>query len=207
MRVLRLGIGDFIGITNGNGLHWEARIIETAEVCTLEILSTNEQPKDPDLHMAVGILQSSDRMEWMVEKLTELGATRISFLALQRCERKKINTERLQRASVAALKQSGRARLPEITGPLSFGKYLQHDLAGLRLVGYLPAKNSPHLLSVVSYAQPVSMLIGPEGDLTGEEFQTALDNGFQPISLGSHVLRTETAAVAACCLMRLGTKP
>ena len=207
MRVLRLRPGDNICITNGNGSLWEARIAETGNTCSLEVYSYSLVPEEPEIHLAVGILQSSDRMEWMVEKLTELGATRISLLSLQRCERKKVNTDRLRTVAIAALKQSGRARLPEISGPVGFDQYLQSNLPDLRFAGYLPAEDAPDLSSCVSTPAPCTILIGPEGDLTPEEYRTAADQGFQAVRLGASVLRTETAAMAACCLLRLGIRP
>lgn len=160
---------------------------------------------EPEIHLAVGILQSSDRMEWMVEKLTELGVSRISFVALKRCERKKINSERLKLVSVAALKQSGRSWLPHIDGPLDLEDFLKDDLPALRLVGYMPEKDAHTVSSITESPAPAVVFIGPEGDLTPEEFDLISKNGFQPVRLGHHVLRTETAAIAACCLLQLGT--
>ncbi len=147
-------------------------------------------------------MKNSDRMEWMVEKLTETGITSLTFLLTSNVERKTINLERLHKAAISAIKQSGRLWIPELHGPVKFSDLITKPFGG-RHIASAGHKDTPRLIDRISIPGDHLVLIGPEGDFTIAEFNLALENGFHPVSLGGATLRTETAAFHACVAMNL----
>jgi 16S rRNA (uracil1498-N3)-methyltransferase len=166
--------------------------------------------------MAIGITKQTDRLEWFVEKATEIGVREITLLITNHTGRHKVNVERLNKIAIAALKQSGNVYLPVISLPSRFENFIsKSDLSfRSRLVGReISSANSLKLIctatqeteikNVIGQHKKVIALIGPEGDFTKDELQLAFDNGYQPVSLGPHRLRTETAALTAACALAL----
>lgn len=147
-------------------------------------------------------MKNSDRMEWMVEKLTETGITSLTFLLTSNVERKTINLERLHKAAISAIKQSGRLWIPELHGPVKFSDLITKPFGG-RHIASAGHKETPRLIDRISTPGDHLVLIGPEGDFSTAEFNLALVNGFHPVSLGGATLRTETAAFHACVAMNL----
>lgn len=198
MRVKRLKFGDVIGITDGKGNIFKGSFMSFENKrCVLEDISVSyTNPKKPEIQIAFGILKNSDRMEWMVEKLTELGTGSIQPLITQRVERKKINLERLAKKAISAIKQSHNPWLPEILSPIPLKEYLKSK-----------KNNNPKYIAHINEANPnlssndfheaISILIGPEGGFEKTEVDQAMESGFMPFTLGPHILRTETAALAA----------
>lgn len=171
--------------------------------CRLSVTNITHSERQPEgIHIAVGILKNSDRMEWLVEKVTEIGATSISFLRSEHIERDTINRERLQRSAVSAIKQSGRLWIPEILGPLNFNESLTHT-APNRFIASANHKEAGRLIDLAPATGDVLVLIGPEGDFSTSEFNLAVDKGFLPVSLGLATLRTETAAMVAVAAMNM----
>jgi 16S rRNA (uracil1498-N3)-methyltransferase len=154
-----------------------------------------------DIVLAIAPTKNLDRIEWVVEKATEMGIDRIVPLLCCNSERKVLKTERLHKIAVAAMKQSLKATLPVIDELTPFGRFITQPFEGNRFIAYcdpmLPRSERqlfarqyvPHAHSLV--------LIGPEGDFSPEEVQQALAAGFIPVSLGESRLRTETAAIMA----------
>jgi len=202
LNVLRHTTGDLIRLTNGNGEHFTCRIAAIGKgTCELIIHETILVPRNPSgLHIAIGILKASDRMEWMTEKLTECGITSLSLFHAANSERKTVNTERLSRSAISALKQSGRAWLPELTGPLRFQDILKSTVPN-RFIASTRHKEALPLLKAAAGKTENLILIGPEGDFTEEEVRMATEAGFQPVSLGESTLRSETAALYACIVL------
>lgn len=192
IRTLRYKTGDEIAFTDGMGHYFTGRISTLGKNSfEAEILSRHSNEPKPELTLIAGIIKSSDRMEWMVEKCTELGARAVYFVKTRNSERAAVNIPKLQKTATAALKQCHRSWLPEIQ-TIAWNDLM--GLAGRRFIAAIPESGElrPLHLPVGTY----SVLVGPEGDFTPEELDDAIRHGFEPVTLGSAVLRSETAVVA-----------
>jgi len=201
---LRLKTGDFIWITDGKGTLAKATLTNILkESCTAEIIERNfyDISKKRKLHLAVAPTKNPDRMEWMVEKAVEIGVDKISFIICDRSERKHLDLNRLQRVAVSALKQSKGIWLPELK-IISLFQFL-NDYKAInadKFIAYCNDKETVIKIANIKIQQNDAIfLIGPEGDFTPQEILFAKENGFQQISLGEKILRTETAALFATC--------
>lgn len=205
VRVLRLGEGDPVQLVDGRGGLYEAVIREpNPKRVVLSVLSVEEnyQPLPYRLHLAVAPTKNMDRFEWFLEKATEIGIHEITPLICARSERREVKLERLSKVAVSAMKQSLKAFLPVIHGPVRFSDFLeQAEVAGKRserLIAHCEPGDKQYLCTAVQPGVDVIVLIGPEGDFAPEEIALAEGKGFASLSLGQSRLRTETAAVAAC---------
>jgi 16S rRNA (uracil1498-N3)-methyltransferase len=141
-----------------------------------------------------------ERIEWFVEKATEIGITEISFISGKNSERVKMKPERIERKVISALKQSKRRFLPKINPLISVSEFITKYPNGL-IAHCEDGEKSTILESFVKTNCPI--LIGPEGDFTIDEIDLALQNGYKTITLGENRLRTETAALYACVAAQL----
>ncbi len=202
VRVLRMKEGDIIDIIDGKGYRYTCRIIDAhpkrAHVEIIDRISTPLTWRN-NIIIAVAPTKHIDRMEWMVEKLTEIGVNQIIPLLCQHSERKEIKVERLEKIAISAMKQSLKATLPTIRPITSFKEIIQNLNTEQKYIAYCDTSIPRKLLSneYVAHKDTI-ILIGPEGDFSIEEIQLALNNNYQPISLGDNRLRTETAAIVAC---------
>ncbi|MDE5869984.1 MAG: RNA methyltransferase, partial [Muribaculaceae bacterium] len=148
--------------------------------------------------LAVAPTKNIDRIEWMLEKVVEIGVDEIVLLNCEHSERKKINEERLQKIIVSAMKQSLKATLPVFCGLLSFKDFISQKGEGLRYMGYCDEKTErKEFAKEYPGNKDVTILIGPEGDFSPKEVSEALEAGFIPVTFGESRLRTETAALFA----------
>lgn len=198
VNVLRLKKGDQIMILNGKGTVTIATLTEmNAKGCGYDIDKQEEVPSRPfRLHIAFGVLKQSDRMEWMIEKATEIGVDELTPLICERSERKKVNTGRLEKTAISAIKQSKQPYLPVINPAQKMDEFL-----GGHIPGYIAHCNDGLRKPLREFDQSlnsVTILIGPEGDFSPAEVESALSAGWQPVSLGESRLRAETAAIVAC---------
>jgi 16S rRNA (uracil1498-N3)-methyltransferase len=206
LKVMRLGLNDTIHVTDGEGNLYESRITHIGRgQATAEILkSTKPQPeKDCSLHIAISPTKNIDRFEWFLEKATEIGVSEISPLICHRSERVKINTERLQRILVSAIKQSLRTIIPRLNSPVSFNEFIKRNITGQGCIASCMQSDIKELQYVYTTGSDLVVLIGPEGDFTGEEIAKALEVGFKAVSLGESRLRTETAGVYISALFNI----
>lgn len=209
VRVLRLCNGEEIQVTDGKGNFYRCRITEThPKHCAVEILEVLPQKADHSkMSVAIAPTKNMDRMEWLTEKLTEIGVDEIFFLNCRYSERKVIKTDRLTKIAISAMKQSLRATLPTIAEIEDFKRFVQKDFDGQKFIChcYPEAEAGKRFLLKNCYQdeQPSLVLIGPEGDFSLEEVKLAQSLHFTPISLGEMRLRTETAALAAGLTMQL----
>lgn len=205
LRVLRKEVGDTIQLTDGKGFFYEALITgSTGKHCSVEILSSTviEKPWKGHLHLALAPTKNMDRMEWLVEKATEIGVDEISFLHTRYSERKVIKTERIEKIVLSAMKQSLKAELPVVHEMVDFHRFLQTHTATQRFIAHcqdLPKKN----LVQIPTADSSILLIGPEGDFSTEEIERALSLGYEGVSLSDSRLRTETAALVGLHTLHL----
>jgi 16S rRNA (uracil1498-N3)-methyltransferase len=199
VRVLRLTTNDAVTLVNGRGGVYEAEV-ETADAkrCRLRILQEQQIPRRPyQVHVAVAPTKNLDRMEWLVEKATEIGVDRLTFLRCARSERRELKLERLQKIAVSALKQSGQAWLPELDELTDFAAFLPTVSGETTFIAHLEEGERTPLAYVAAEANTCCILIGPEGDFTPQEIEAAFARGIRPVTLGASRLRTETAALAA----------
>ena len=205
IKSLRLKEGAHIWITDGQGTLAKATLTNILkDRCLMEIIERTYYDKftQKQLHLAVAPTKNPDRMEWLVEKAVEIGVSQISFIICERSERKNVDINRLNRIAIAALKQSKGTWLPELR-TLSFSQFMNDNCAIIadKFMAYCDEKAEVVEFSHIQYQQKDAVfLIGPEGDFTPSEVSIAKENGFQLISLGEKILRTETAALfVACC--------
>lgn len=200
VRVLRLRAGDSLQIVDGRGGRFTARLVDPhPKHAMVEIVGREEVvlPWTNRITVAVAPTKNMDRMEWLVEKLTEIGINRFIPVRCQHSERKEIKQERLEKIAVSAMKQSLKAVLPEIWPMTPVREVLEMDVAQ-RFIAYCDP-SIPRRLLAREYRPGLDalFLIGPEGDFSPEEIRSALERGFTPVSLGDNRLRTETAALVA----------
>ncbi|HVD97149.1 MAG TPA: 16S rRNA (uracil(1498)-N(3))-methyltransferase [Cytophagaceae bacterium] len=200
-KVLRLKEGDHISLLDGKGHRYEAELIKAnAKKCSFKILETFEEQKKRSysLHLAVAPTKNIDRIEWFVEKAVEIGIDEISFLQCEHSERKNINTERIEKIAVSALKQSMNLYLPVIHELVPYKKFISEKRDEHCFIAHLEEGDRKVFKQEIIDKERILILIGPEGDFSKEEIQLALAHGYIPVTLGESRLRTETAALAAC---------
>lgn len=213
VRVLRLNMGDEIVLCDGQGNFFKATITEISNHrCCYSILE--QQPQKPEwkgqIHLALAPTKNMDRMEWFIEKATEIGFDCCSFLNCKFSERTTIKTERLEKIVVSAIKQSHKAYKPELEEIQQFSHFIQRtDLPEQRYIAHcyeiedVGGTEKPFLNDILQNNQPAVVLVGPEGDFSIDEVKLAQTQGFRSVSLGTSRLRTETAALVAVHLMRV----
>ena len=204
IQALRYKVGDQITITNGCGSHYLATLVTIEKrSCTAQIdQEIKIELPAPELHVGIGITKQSDRWEWMVEKLTELGVHSITPILTHRTEKTKVNSERLLKVMVAALKQSAGANLPILKEPIKWKQLVASLDQTDFLIAHNEGTNIPSIASYLPLQKNTLLLIGPEGGFTSEEVKEAQDLGAKTILLGTLRLRVETAAIAAVAAIR-----
>jgi 16S rRNA (uracil1498-N3)-methyltransferase len=201
-RVLRLKIGDRIELLDGLGGIYQATIIDDhPKRCKLEILSfeLSEQP-DYQIHLAITPTKNLDRIEWLVEKVTEIGVTELTFIIGEHSERKEIKLDRIEKILIAAMKQSKRSYLPILNPVLTVKEFLNNYQYGA--MAHCVAGEKKQLSQVIQ-SKNYPILIGPEGDFSKNEIALASEKEFDFINLGMNRLRTETAGLYACVQAKL----
>ena len=199
VRVLRLAAGDAATLVNGRGGVYQAEVTDAhPKRCQLRVTADMQVPRRPYfVHVAVAPTKSLDRMEWLVEKATEVGVDQLSFLRCARSERRELKLDRLEKIAVSALKQSGQAWLPQLAALTDFADFLPTLDPATTFIAHLADDERTELARVASAAPTCCVLIGPEGDFTPEEIAATRQLGIRPVALGHSRLRTETAALAA----------
>ncbi len=202
VKVLRLKTGDSIQIVDGKGGFFNARITTPHHKhCAFEITETlvDASKRNYKLHIAIAPTKNIDRLEWFIEKATEIGIDEITPVFCQNSERKVVKEERLEKIIVSAAKQSLKAKFPTLNPPCSFNELIRTYNAEQQFIAHCYTGKKSLLKSEIKHGKSVLILIGPEGGFSPEEVNTAIKNGYQPVSLGDSRLRTETAGVVACC--------
>ena len=215
VQVLRLQPGAVIELFSGAGGQWQAQILEMGRshvhVRVLEHTALERELHRP-VHLLAGIT-ANERMDWLVEKATELGAASLTPLLAERSvlklkgERADKKREHWQAVAVAACEQCGRNQVPVMHPALTLAQWLQahpveHDAPGTqRAVLSLAPGCQPLAQVLAKEAGPVVVLSGPEGGLSPAEEALALQAGFAPVTLGTRILRAETAPLAALALL------
>lgn len=206
-KVLRMQAGRELILFNGTGGEFAAIIQEVSKKNVTVVIAehlTDNRESPLQLELAIGISRG-ERFEWVLQKATELGVTRITPLITERTEvkvggdRQEKLVDRWQQIVISACEQCQRNLLPELSAPLQISDWLTTVNSDLRFVLHhrdsktLPAEQEP---------QSVTLLIGPEGGLSESEIAQAQAKNFNALTLGPRVLRTETAPVAAISLVQ-----
>jgi len=200
LKVLRLSKDDIIYLVDGKGGFYKAKIIDISKTkCSVKVINIIKEycKSNYYLHIAIAPTKNIDRLEWFIEKSTEIGINEITPIICKRSERKKINIERLGKIMVSAIKQSGKAYLPVINPIIEFEQILSNN-SFYKFIATCKADKLKNLKSLYTKGKNPLVLIGPEGDFTPEEIEIAKQNKFKEVSLGPGILRTETAGIAAC---------
>lgn len=200
VRVLRHVEGDEIEVVDGEGTWYHCRITAAhPKHCGVEIISQRPDPHWPyRVEIGIGPTKNLDRMEWWLEKATEMGLDRFVPLRCRFSERKELKTERMRKIAVSAMKQSLKATLPEICEMTDIRRFVEEPFEGQKFIAHCMEDQPRQLLAqLIGKGQNVRILIGPEGDFSPEEVKMALSNGYLPVSLGDQRLRTETAALSS----------
>lgn len=203
-RVLRMCAGDALQLFDGSGLEFRGIIVEAGKKSvTVELEQGQPGRPDSPLHVHLGqVLSRGERMDWAIQKATELGVAEITPLFSERCE-VRLNDERAQKrlehwrqVAISACEQCGRSSVPQIHPPVAVSQWQDTVEADLKLVLH------PGVEPLASHAHPqrLAILVGPEGGLSEAEVASAQAAGFHAACFGPRVLRTETAPVVALSL-------
>ena len=201
IRVLRLQLHDEVILVDGTGGKYTAQITDANPKKTILQITHSQLEfgkRNHYLHIAVAPTKNIERLEWFLEKATELGIDAITPIICDRSERKEVKTERLNKIITSAVKQSIKAYHPLVHEAISFKQFMQQGLAGNGFIAHCMEGEKPLLAQLVKPLGHYIILIGPEGDFTPQELALAQAAGYTGISLGEARLRTETAALAAC---------
>lgn len=201
-RVLRKQEGDFITVIDGVGGSHECVISSISKkVVEFEVKSSIQYERGSGyIELVVAPTKNISRIEWLLEKATEIGVDSICFIQCNHSERKVVKLERLTKILVSAMKQSGNLYLPTLKDLNSFKSVLSEPFDGSRLYG--SCDSSEKRLMDFKGLDQVQFWIGPEGDFSTEEVDFLKSEGVKPVSLSQSRLRTETAALVAVCQLR-----
>jgi 16S rRNA (uracil1498-N3)-methyltransferase len=206
VRVMRLKNGHKVYLTDGKGNKYESVMVnDTLGNVELKVLRCENMrlAGQSGLCLAVAPTKNPDRMEWLIEKATEIGLQRLVLMNCEHSERSRINVDRLNRIAVAAMKQSLRYQLPVIDEFVSFKDVVSMPFEGCKFLAWCETSSDEQFFDSLPIGLDCLVLIGPEGDFSLDEVNLAKDHGFVPISLGTTRLRTETAAMVAAVMFNL----
>jgi 16S rRNA (uracil1498-N3)-methyltransferase len=209
-RVLRLRVGAAVTLFNGQGGEYSASIDKAhggSVTVAVGESHTIERESPLSVTLAQGVSRG-ERMDLVVQKATELGVSRLVPLLTERSI-VQLDAQHAQRKlshwraiAAGACEQCGRNRLPEIAQPIALADFLRAAKSGASRGLLLAPEATQRIGGTLKSATAVSVLVGPEGGLSGEEQQAAIAAGFTPVRLGPRVLRTETAAIAALAVLQ-----
>ena len=207
VQVLRKRPGDPIQVVDGQGNLYQTAIDELEKKrCILTIKERVPDFGKPPFRLGIAIAPTKNiaRLEWFLEKTTEIGITDIYPILCDRSERKQIRADRLEKILVAAMKQSVKAFLPTLHPLQKFAAFLPETAHWAQtLVAHCEEGEKVGIPDIYQAGSDVLILIGPEGDFSPTEVASVLEHEGSAIHLGPHRLRTETAGVVACHTVQL----
>ena len=200
-KVLRGKIGQEILVTDGLGRLAKGKVSlinsKTIEV-DLDEIQENFEERPYKIHIAIAPTKNMERIEFFLEKSTEIGIDEITFLKTFHSERKNVNLERCQKIVQSAVKQSLKAYIPKINDLGKFSDFIKSEHSENKIIAHCDSNfERTDFQKFIQSKKNYLILIGPEGDFSKEEIQLAETNGFTGVSLGNQRLRTETAALNA----------
>jgi 16S rRNA (uracil1498-N3)-methyltransferase len=207
-KVLRMDDGDGVILFDGRGGEWFGRLHRVGKTMTVALETFDDTDREPPIQITlVQGLPAADKMDWIMQKSVELGVAAIRPVACRRSvirlsgERMERRVAHWQAVAIAACEQCRRNRVPEVAPLVDLPQFLGGNAGdnGLRLI--LAPEAGQRLAELPKPTGPVTILIGPEGGFEEGELLAAASAGFQAVSLGPRVLRTETAGIAAIAAM------
>jgi 16S rRNA (uracil1498-N3)-methyltransferase len=205
-QVLRMKPDEELLLTDGKGSRAKAIITnDHRKKCEVTIVSTEkESALVPKITIAISLIKNASRFEWFLEKATEIGVNEIIPLLCERTEKEKFRNDRLQNILISAMLQSQQSRLPALQPPTHFQEVIKHSTQLNKFIAHcLPGSRTSLSGAAGEKSESSIILIGPEGDFTEHEIETALHQNFKPVALGNTRLRTETAGIVAATLLRM----
>ncbi len=210
IRVLRKVQGDKVHFTNGKGFLFTCFIIDpNPKKALLHISERAFSPEEPYyIHLAISPTKNTERIEWMVEKITEIGVHEITFMQADNSERSNLKLERIEKKIISACKQSIKTWVPKLNPirPLEDLVWDKSFNVFQRFIAHVDEGNDQHLFDLAQSNNSYLVLVGPEGDFARKELALAFKHGFKSCSLGKSRLRTETAGVVAVHSLQLINK-
>ncbi len=200
VKVLRTQEGEMVTVTDGKGSFYHCELVEAhPKQCIVAIRHQTEATVNRSftLHVAFAPTKQMDRNEWFLEKGTEIGIDRFTPLLCRYSERKEIKVGRLQKIVVSAMKQSMQAHLPEVETMVPFEALVNRPFQGRKFIAHCHDLPKEGLAQTYRKGENALILIGPEGDFSEEEVVQAIEQGFEPVSIGETRLRSETAALVS----------
>lgn len=201
IKVLRLQQGSSVQLVDGKGGFYEAVIVDPHPKRTsLKVLNIQKEygKRNHRLHIAIAPTKNIERMEWFLEKATEIGIDEITPIFCERSERRELKTDRLNKVITSAVKQSLKAYHPVLNAPAKFKDFIRQADYPQQFIAHCINDEKFALKERIEPNSNYLVMIGPEGDFSPAEVQEAKAAKFLPISLGTSRLRTETAALEAC---------
>ncbi len=202
VQVLRMKNGDSLQITDGEGKLLEALIVsDHKKYCEVQISSFSIVTKPlKEICLGISLLKNASRLEWLFEKITELGICVIIPMKCNRTEKQQFRYDRMKNILISAMLQSKQAWLPILKEPCDFMDIVNNKQYKNKLIAHCEVAEKT-MLSKIIFDNQVQILIGPEGDFTPSEIEYAIQNGYKEVSLGVNRLRTETAGIVATTLL------
>jgi 16S rRNA (uracil1498-N3)-methyltransferase len=197
LRVRRAQPDDVVAVRDGAGLVGSGRLVRSGREWRVTVETVSRRPRPADLVLAVGA-GDRERFTWLVEKAVELGVTAV--IPLETARTRGVATglraqhiPKLRRQALEALKQCGSAWVCSVEEPVALETFLRRPISGSGWLTSGDGEPPPASLS----GGPITALVGPEGGLEDDERRAVIAVGYQPVALGPHTLRFETAAIAA----------
>ena len=207
VQVLRMQVGEQIQLTDGKGKKITAEITnDNRKKCIVRIVETTNNKQQTNIAIAISLIKNTTRLEWFLEKATEIGVTNIIPLICERTEKQNFRHDRMNAILISAMLQSQQCWLPVLHEAIRFGDLMmrQFDNSSRFIAHCEDDENKILLHQQITKSSNQLICIGPEGDFTAGEIEMAIRQNFIPVSLGNNRLRTETAGVVAAVL--LGSK-
>ena len=202
VQVLRMKPAESLQLTDGKGSIITVEIIDDhKKKCTVKVVEIKFiEKKEQQVCIAISLIKTTSRLEWFLEKATEIGVTELIPLICNRTEKQHFRYDRMRQILISAMMQSKQAWLPILHTPVSFEKTISSHDYSTNLIAHCLEEDKISI-SEYRHTPSVKILIGPEGDFTKEEIATAINANFKPVALGNTRLRAETAGVVAATVL------
>jgi 16S rRNA (uracil1498-N3)-methyltransferase len=204
VQVLRMQNGKQIKLTDGFGNIFLSEITDAhKKKCTVKIIEkTKHESPANKVCIAVSPVKNNSRLEWFLEKATEIGVSEIVLLMCERTEKQNIRLDRMKGILISAMLQSQQAWLPILEEPKKYIEFIKSVQSSNKFIAHCEENKKTSLKEItIKQSSNTTILIGPEGDFTPQEIALAVENNFTPVALGDTRLRTETAALVAATLL------
>ena len=196
--VLRNKINDIIHVTDGKGNLYDCKILSIVDKnIKLEILRAKNTSLNKKVKLAISFPKNRNRIEWMLEKITEIGVCEIYPIICTNSERNKINIDRCEKILTSSMKQSLNLFKPILNKITSFNEFVKSIKCEEKYIAHCNNNYNRELIKM-SKKNEICIMIGPEGDFTKEEIKFSEEKNFKSVKLSENRLRTETAAIVAC---------